>query len=308
MEKRQVRCSCYLMITALIWGAAFVAQSKGGDAIGPYSFSCLRYFLAGLMMLPLRSLFNRWGITDCMPPTRKNQRNLWIGGILCGVFLCFVSIFQQLGLYMGTQSGKAGFLSSCYIVIVPILGLFLKKKCSWNVWLAVAVTMAGLYLLCIKGSLSLQMSDLLILFAALMSALHILTVDRFMNKVDVVRMVCIQFFTASALAAIPMACFDIGISLEGLQTWAEALFSQDAVWSLLYAGVLSGGIAYTLQNLGQQGVHPTIASLLLSLESVFAVLAGWLVLGESLNQREVLGCVLIFAAIVTAQVPVKKNC
>ena len=128
MEKRQVRCSCYLMITALIWGAAFVAQSKGGDAIGPYSFSCLRYFLAGLMMLPLRSLFNRWGITDCMPPTRKNQRNLWIGGILCGVFLCFVSIFQQLGLYMGTQSGKAGFLSSCYIVIVPILGLFLKKE------------------------------------------------------------------------------------------------------------------------------------------------------------------------------------
>ncbi len=227
---------------------------------------------------------------------------------MCGVFLCFVSIFQQLGLYMGTQSGKAGFLSSCYIVIVPILGLFLKKKCSWNVWLAVAVTLAGLYLLCIKGSLSLQMSDLLILFAALMSALHILTVDRFMNKVDVVRMVCIQFFTASALAAIPMACFDIGISLEDCRPGLRHSSPKMRSGLSLYAGVLSGGIAYTLQNLGQQGVHPTIASLLLSLESVFAVLAGWLVLGESLNQREVLGCVLIFAAIVTAQVPVKKNC
>ena len=159
----------------------------------PYSFSCLRYFLAGLMMLPLRSLFNRWGITDCMPPTRKNQRNLWIGGILCGVFLCFVSIFQQLGLYMGTQSGKAGFLSLLLYCHCSHPGPVSEKSVPGMSGLPSRFTLAGLYLLCIKGSLSLQMSDLLILFAALMSALHILTVDRFMNKVDVVRMVCIQF-------------------------------------------------------------------------------------------------------------------
>lgn len=307
MEKGQIKCSCYLMITALIWGAAFVAQTTGGNAIGPYSFSCLRYLLAGLVTLPLCRLFNRLQITEYRYPTRENRKNLWSGGILCGIFLCFVSILQQLGLYMGTSSGKAGFLSSCYIVIVPILGLFLKKKCRWNIWISVAVTAVGLYMLCIKGSFSMQVSDLLVLIAAIMSALHILTVDRFMNKVDVVRMVCVQFFTAAVLAAIPMICFDIGFSLEGVQAWFAALFSQDAIWPLLYAGILSGGVAYTLQNLGQQGVHPTIASLLLSLESVFAVLAGWIVLGEGLDQREILGCMLIFIAIITAQVPVKTR-
>lgn len=308
MRNKQLKYSCFLVITAFIWGAAFVAQSKGGDTIGPYSFSCLRSFLAAVVLVPVMKLFNRWGITANRPATVENRKNLWTGGICCGIFLCFTSIFQQLGLYMGTQSGKAGFLAACYIVIVPILGLFLKRRCTWNVWLAVVITLAGLYLLCIKGTFLLQVSDIMILFASLMSALHILTVDQFMNKVDVVRMACIQFLVAGSIAAVPMFYFDIGHSHLGFQLWIVALSSRDAVLSLLYAGILSGGVAYTLQNLGQQGVHPTIASLLLSLESVFAVLTGWVILGEGLNQKELSGCILIFIAIIAAQIPVQRKC
>lgn len=308
--------SFLLILTAFIWGISFVAQSQGGDAIGPFSFNCIRFLLGSAVLLPViafldrkeRSSFDsssRETYKDC--PTKASsfsKKTLWRGGISCGVILCIASNLQQLGINQGTPAGKAGFLTACYIILVPIFGLFLKKKCGWNIWLGVVLTLAGLYLLCMTESFSLQLSDILVLLCAIIFALHILVIDHFSPLVDGVRMSCIQFFTAGILTALPMFWVDMKHSLSGFLAWLPSLASWDAWIPLLYAGIMSCGVAYTLQIIGQKNVNPTVASLLLSLESVFSVLAGWILLQEKLGIREILGCVLIFAAIILAQLPV----
>lgn len=306
MKSLQRRNSLLLILTAFIWGIAFVAQSKGGDAVGPYTFNCFRFILGGLVLIPVISVLDKAKPDSRKPSTRKEKRTLLLGGISCGIALCIASTFQQLGLFYGSTAGKAGFLTACYIVLVPILGIFLKKKCGWNVWIGVGITLIGLYLLCMNGSFKMQFSDILLLICALGFSVHILVIDHFTPLVDGVRMSCIQFFVAGLLSIIPMFLADMQHSIAGIQAWAPALASWDAWIPILYAGFLSCGVGYTLQIIGQQGLNPTVASLLMSLESVFSVIAGWILLHETMGARELLGCALIFAAVVLAQIPIES--
>lgn len=304
---RKLRNSLLLVLTAMIWGAAFVAQSTGGDAIGPYMFNGIRSLVGGIVLLPVIALLDKLQLTSRRPQTTEQKKNLLMGGIACGIMLCIASNLQQVGIYLGVSAGKAGFLTACYILLVPILGIFLKKKCGWNIWVGVLLALIGLYLLCMKGSFSLQLRDGLVLFCALSFSVHILVVDHFSPLVDGVRMSCIQFFVCGILSLIPAIVFDLPKEQAGLQAWCAVFTSLEAWIPILYAGVMSCGIAYTLQIVGQEGLNPTVASLIMSLESVFAVLSGWLILKESMSQRELLGCLLIFGAIVLAQVPVRKK-
>lgn len=302
MKKRN---EILLVLAALIWGIAFVAQSTGGDAIGPFSFNCIRCIVGALALLPVIKLLDLLKLSK-RPESKEDKKNLYIGGISCGIILCFASNLQQLGITMGTQTGKAGFLTACYIILVPIVGLFFKKKCGLNVWIGVVLTIAGLYLLCMEGSFSIELSDFLVMLCALIFSFHILCVDHFSPLVDGVRLSCIQFLTAGILSAIPMIFTEMHLFSNGFGQWYPSLLTLNAWIPILYAGVMSCGVAYTLQIVGQNGVNPTIASLLMSLESVFSVLAGWILLHEHMSLRALLGCLLIFVAVVLAQIPVKE--
>lgn len=292
-----------LVLTSMIWGVAFVFQTTGGNAVGPYTFSCLRSVTAFIALIPVIRLLDHLGLTSHRPQSKQDWQTLIRGGVLCGLALAGTSIFQQLGLFLGTSAGKAGFLTACYIILVPVLGIFLHKKCGWNVWLAVGVTLVGLYLLCLSGGFTFQMSDLCVLVCSLACACHIMIIDHYTVKVDAVRLSWIQFIVAAAIAAVPMVLIDMGGNPEGLRGWAGAFAGLDAWIPLLYAGLLSSAVGYTLQCVGQQDVNPTIATLLMSMESVFSALAGWVMLNQSLSPRELAGCVLIFAAVIFAQIP-----
>lgn len=307
MKTLKLRNSFLLIITAFIWGTAFVAQREGGNAVGPYTFNCIRSIIGALVLIPVIFLLDKLGVTKKKNKTRKDKKTLFFGGTACGVALCLASNVQQLGLYFGTPAGKAGFLTACYILLVPILGLFLKKKCGWNIWAGVAITLIGLYFLCMNGSMSLQFSDALLMLCAVIFAIHILVIDHFTPLVDGVRMSCIQFFVCGILTAIPMFLSDMNHSLSEIRTWASALSSLDAWIPILYAGIFSCGVAYTLQIVGQEGLNPTVASLIMSLESVFSVIAGWILLGETLGLREQIGCAMIFIAIILAQLPIRQR-
>lgn len=301
------RNSCLLVLTSFIWGIAFVAQSAGGDAVGPYSFNCIRSLIGGFVLLPVIYGLDRMRLTKRKPFTRQEKHLLLIGGISCGTALFVASTLQQLGIYLGSPAGKAGFLTACYMLIVPVLGLFLHKKCGWNVWLSIVIAVVGLYLLCIRGRFSFQFADVLLLLCAFVFSIHILIIDHFTVKVDGVRMSCIQFFVCGLLSAVPMFWVDMEHSRTGFRAWIPAFFEFSSWTPILYAGVLSCGVAYTLQIVGQQDVNPTVASLLLSLESVFSVLAGFVILGEALSTKELIGCVLIFMAVILAQLPLSKT-
>lgn len=299
------RNSFLLVLAALLWGISFVSQSKGGDAIGPYSFNSIRSFLGSLVLVPAILVLDKFKLTKGKPKSKKDKKNLLIGGICCGIVLTLATNLQQLGITFGTPAGKAGFLTACYIIMVPILGIFLKKKCGINVWISVGITVIGLYLLCMTDSLKFQASDILVLICAVVFAVHILTVDHFSPLVDGVRLSCLQFLTCGIITAIPMIVKEI--IPVGFTAWVAPLATLDAWTPILYAGICSCGIAYTLQIIGQQDVNPTIASLLMSLESVFAVIAGALLLKEKLSPKELIGCLLIFIAITLAQIPMKSK-
>lgn len=307
MTQQKVRNSCLLVLTALIWGIAFVAQTTGGDAIGAFSFNCIRSLIGGLVLLPVIHVLDKK--TDRKPKTPAEKRTLLTGGIACGCVMFVATSFQQLGITMGTEAGKAGFLTACYILLVPIFGLFLKKKCGWNIWVGVAMTLIGLYLLCMNktAGFSLRFSDLLVIICSVCFALHILLVDHFSPLVDGVRLSSLQFIVSGLIGLIPTFFVDMHHSLSGFYAWLPALQSWDAWLPILYAGVMSCGVAYTLQIIGQNGLNPTVASLLMSLESVFSVLAGWIILGQKLSGREIFGCMIIFGAIVLAQLPVGEK-
>ncbi len=229
-------------------------------------------------------------------PGRKSDRTLLAGGISCGVALFAASNLQQFGIQY-TTVGKAGFITALYIVLVPILGIFLKKKVGARVWVSVALAVAGLYLLCITEAFAIGTGDLLVLLCALVFSVHILVIDYFSPKVDGVRMSCIQFFVCGLLSGVGMLLTETPDLHEILRAWMP----------IGYAGVFSCGVAYTLQIIGQKGTDPTVASLILSLESVVSVLAGWLLLGQALSAKEMTGCVLMFAAILLAQLPQKRR-
>lgn len=283
-----------LFLTAIIWGVAFVAQSAGMDYVGPYTFNAVRCLLGGVVLIPCVFLLG------CLPGQKKAKKELTkellTGGLLCG-FLMFVSTsLQQVGI-LYTTVAKAGFITALYIIIVPILGIFLKRKAGIKIWFSVFLALIGLYLLCMKGSFSLGKGDFLILICSFCFALHIMVVDYFTEKVSGTKLSCIQFLFAGLLSCVLMFLFE-------KPHWSAI----SAAWlPIVYAGVLSCGVAYTFQIIGQRGTEPTVASLILSLESVVSVLAGWLILGQTLSIREIWGCVLMFGAIILAQVNPKKK-
>lgn len=299
MKNRNLKNPLLLLLTAAIWGSAFVAQSVGMDYVGCFTFSCVRNLIGCLVLLPYIWLTGwKKEAQETVLPEEKKQENkiLAIGGICCGICLCIASNLQQYGIQY-TSVGKAGFLTALYIVLVPVLGIFLKKKCGLQVWISVAVAVVGFYLLSVKEGFRLEMGDIYLVLSALMFSVHILVIDYFSPKVDGVKLSCIQFFVCGILSGIVMFLTE----QPSLGTLLEARIP------ILYAGVLACGVAYTLQILGQKDFNPTIASLILSLESVFSALAGWLILQQTLTGREKAGCFLIFCAVILAQLPGKRK-
>ena len=282
-----------LVLTALIWGCAFVAQSVGMDYVGPFTFNMARFLIGAIVLLPVIWFMDRQRKTGAEKDA--GQKTLIIGGICCGIALAVASTLQQWGILF-TTVGKAGFITAMYIVIVPLLGIFIGKKVRPLIIGCVAIAVVGFYFLCMTESLRLGLGDFLVLLCAIAFSIHILVIDHFSPKVDGVKMSAIQFLTAAIISAVPTLLWEQPVFTEILQAWQP----------VLYAGVMSCGVAYTLQIIAQKNADPTVASLLLSLESVFSVLAGWVLLGQGLSLKELFGCVLIFCAIILAQLPEKK--
>ncbi len=282
-----------IVLAAMIWGSAFVAQRMGMDSAPPLTFNAVRSAVGVAALVPVIALFDRKaGRRPLRDDPAHSRRMLLRSGLICGVVLTAASNFQQLGI-AGSGAGKAGFITALYIVLVPVFGLFLKKKTSPLVWGSVAVALVGMYLLCINGAFSISQGDAWLLLCAVCYAVHILTVDRVCPYVDGVRLSCLQFAVCAVLSAALAALFERPTLSGVLAAWIP----------ILYAGVLSSGVAYTLQILGQKRCPPQIASLGMSLESVFAMLCGAIVLHERLSLREGIGCVLMFAAILISQLP-----
>ena len=299
MQKRmQLRGNLMLLLTAMIWGSGFVAQSAGMDYVGPFTMRACRFLLSALVLLPIIALRDRTGKSVNRPVTRGEKKRLLVRGSVCGVLLFVSTSFQQFGL-MYTTVGKSGFITAMYILIVPILGLLLGQKVGRSVWLGVVLSLVGLYFLCLSGGVGgVNLGDLLTLACALFFAMHIQYVARVGGETECVRMSCVQFLVNALLSAVGMALFES-------PSWSAVA----SCWlPILHAGVLSGGVAFTLQIVGQQYTSPTLASMLLSLESVFAAIFGAILIpSQALQGRELFGCALMFAAIVLAQLPQKDT-
>lgn len=296
MKESKLKGNLMLILTALIWGTAFVAQSVGMDFVGPFTFLATRNIIGGIVLIPCIFLLNKSVSKDNKEKERENKKDLLVGGVLCGIVLCVASSLQQIGIIY-TSVGKAGFITALYIVIVPILGVFLKKKVQANVWLSVVISMAGLYLLCIKENSGINKGDFLVFLSAFAFSIHILVIDHFSPIVDGFKMSCIQFFVCGIIASVPAIMFE-NPELKNILA---------AYTPILYSGIMSCGVAYTLQIVGQKYTEPVLASLILSLESVFAALSGWLILKEIFSGKELIGCILVFSAIIIAQLPSKSS-
>ena len=295
MKATHVKQNSCAVLAALIWGTGFVAQSLGADYLQAFSFNAIRSLIAA-GMLGLLCLFRRR--KNPLPVRAGSRKNLWLGGLCVGAAMCLGANLQQLGIETVT-AGKAGFLTALYIIIVPILGIFLKRKAPWTVWVAVAVAVAGLYFLCVKesGFTTIAIGDVYLLLCALCYAVQILLIDYFGAEVDGVELSCVQMVMVTVLSALGMLVWES-------PTWEAVRLSMGP---LLYAGIMSSGAGYTLQILAQKDSNPTVISLLLSLESVFATVSGALFLGDRMSGREYFGCTLMFIAVVLAQLPAKRR-
>lgn len=292
MKKSTLRNSFLLFLAASIWGVAFVAQSVGMDYMGPFSFNGARFLLGSVVLLPL-VLFRRKK-AQAEGKESADLKNTLAGGICCGLALCSASLFQQFGI-LYTTVGKAGFITTLYIIIVPIMGIFLKKRVSGRIWIGAVIAAFGMYLLCMSERFALSRGDSYVFICAVLFSVHILVIDYFSPKADGVTLSCIQFLTAGVICSI------LAIIIEK----PEIGNFIDGIIPLAYAGILSSGAGYTLQIIGQKDMDPTVASLILSLESVVSVLAGWMILGQALSGRELLGCALVFSAVILVQLPNK---
>ena len=295
MKVNRIRQNVFPVLAALIWGTAFVAQSVGADYVGPFTFTAARSAVAFAFLLVLSLVLRRLRQRDFQgeaAPRPGSRRDLAVGGICCGAALTVATNLQQMGLET-TSSGKAGFITALYIVIVPIAGVFLRKKAPRAIWISVALAVAGLYLLCVQESFSITAGDFYVLLCSFCFAGHILIIDHFTRKVDGVDLSCVQFLVMAVLSAGLMLVMET-------PDWAGL---AACIGPVLYVGIFSSGVGYTLQILAQKDSDPTVVSLLLSLESVFATLAGALILGDRMSGRECLGCVLMLCAVVLAQVP-----
>ena len=309
MSKR-TKGNLLLLLTSFIWGSAFVAQSSGMDYVGPYTYNMARNVLAFLFLIPVIYVIGKkkggtdnagsgTGIDDTASGEANwksillPDRTTLVGGIYCGLVMAVASSLQQIGITM-TTAGKAGFITALYIILVPLMGVFIGKKIPRIIWFCVVLAMAGFYLLCVKEGFSISKGDILVLFCSLGFSVHIMTIDYFTSKgVDGVKMACIQF----AVAAIVMT--PVMFALENPSV--SGLLS--AWMTIAYAGILSSGVGFTLQIVAQKDTDPTTATLIMSLESVFAAVSGCLFLNEVLLPKEILGCILVFVAVILAQVP-----
>ncbi len=303
--KKGVKGPILLLIAALIWGGSFVAQRIGGNLIGPFTFGAFRLLIGALFLRIVLTFTDKLGISE-IPPKKEDKKRQFIVGIVCGFFVAVAINLQQVALYIGVPGGKAGFLASLYILIVPIIGIFFKKKCGINVWIAVFIALVGLYFLCMTEGFGFRLGDTLLLLDSLAFAFQIIIIDQFGSKVDGFRLSGMEFLFAGILTFVIALFVEILPYPGGLGEWIK-LFANGELWLVLsYMGIASSGIAYTLQVLGQRDTEPTMAALIMSLEAVFAVFAGWLFLKEVLSTKEIYGCAFIFASIIIAQIDIKK--
>lgn len=294
MRNRNLLGTLQLLLAAFIWGSAFVAQSEGMNHVGPLTFLSVRFILGGVILLPLIYIKRRAAKKhpDLQPPKNESLCYTLVGGVICGLLLTLASGLQQYGL-LYTTVGKAGFITTLYVVFVPLCGLFLRKLPGINLWLAVLLATCGLYLLCMTEGFALSPGDALVFGCAIMYTAQILAVDHFVKRIDPIILSCTQFLTVGAVSIIPALVIERPSVSSILAAWLP----------ILYAGLLSSGVAFTLQVVAQRYTDPTLASITMSFESVFAVLSGWVILGETLSTREIFGCVAMFVAIILAQLP-----
>lgn len=296
MKVNRIRQNVLPLLTALIWGTAFVAQSVGADYMGPFTFNALRAVIAFFFLLALcalRRATRRKGTPEAAP---ASWRSLAIGGLCCGSALAIASFLQQKGIET-TTTGKAGFITALYIVLVPVIGLFLHKRVPKAVWGSVVLAVAGLYCLCITEDFSIAAGDFYLLLCAFCFAVQIMVVDHFTQKVDGVELSCAQFFVMTIICIFGMMTEQLP-PLETVTAW---------IWPVLYVGVFSSGVAYTLQIIAQKGSDPAVVSLLMSMESVFATIAGAIILHDRMSGKEYFGCVLMLIAVILAQLPEPKQ-
>lgn len=293
-----------LLTAAIIWGCSLVAQKAGLEHLGPFWFTALRCLLGGLVMIPVVFFMEKKKLQDsgaadkAVDSQQKYEKKQTVKAALCcGTLVGILIMFQQFGLPY-TTVGKAGFITALYILITPIIGIFLGKKSTKALWTGVVIGLAGMYMLCLyEGLQAITLGDVMMLGSAFFCSVHLHTIDHFVKKVDPVKLTCSQFIVAGIICMIPAVIFET-ISWEAL---------IDCVLPLMYASVFSCAVGYTLQTVGQKSTSPNMACLLLSLETVFALFAGWIFFGEVLSGHEYIGCMLMFAAIMISQLPEKKN-
>ena len=292
-----------LLLAAVIWGGAFVAQSLGSDSVEPFTFNCMRSLVGALTLVPVfRCNDRRTGVS---PPRGKARSELWVAGLLCGVFLAAAINLQQIGISFADANqandkanvGKVGFLTALYIVMVPVYGLYLGRRVGARVWVSVCIALAGMYLLCVKEGFSIGAGDVSVILCAVMFSMQILVVDAYAPRVDCVRLSCLQFLVCAVLSGVCMVVWERPSLSAVLSAWAP----------ILYTGVMSSGAAYTLQILGQKKCPSAVASLIMSLESVFSALFGYLLLGQTMTARELVGCALMLVAVVLSQLPGRRG-
>lgn len=299
---KQLRGSLILLLTAFIWGTAFVAQSEGVSKIGVWAFSAIRNALGVIVLIPVIIFLrkNKGGketTTVSIFSDIFHDKDLLIGGLLCGIALFVAANLQQFGIKYVSFVGKAGFLTALYIILVPILGLFLHKKVGKLVWVGLVFALVGLYLLCINQTIRFEAADILLIACAFVFSIQILLVDKYVVIVDPIVLACIEFFVCGVLSFICMLIFENN-SIEAVKS---------VIIPLLYAGCLSSGVAYTLQMVGQRDLNPTLASMIMSLEAVISAISGIVLLHDRPSARELIGCALMFIGVILAQIPSGKN-
>ncbi len=300
--KKEIKGRLFLFLAALIWGTAFAAQSAGMKYVGPFTFNGIRT-LVGAASIAVYILIrdriagkNIAKTAKTSEDKRRERRVLLIGGLVTGLFLTVAGNLQQIGIQY-TQVGKAGFITALYMVLVPIIGIPLGRKAGLKVWISILLASVGLYLLCITGTLTIGSGDLIVLVGSIFYALQVISVDHFAPQVDPVKLSCVQMIVSGTLSCIMMFIMETPTVSSVLQ----------AALPILYVGVFSSGIAYTFQMLGQVDTPPAQASLIMSLESVISVLAGWVFLHEYLSARQLIGCGIMFGATLLAQLPERQT-
>ncbi len=293
--KKQLKGSLALLCGTFIWGSAFIAQSVGMDLIGPFTFQAIRCMLAVVFLFLITLIFD-WKIGIQQSLSKWKSKRLWMAGGICGCALFVAASLQQIGLVY-TDPGKAGFLTAMYIVLVPMLGIFVHRRPGLNAVISVVLALVGLYLLSFMGVTSINVGDLFLIGGALGFAVQILLIDRFAQDLDGLRLNCVQALVVAVLS-VPFMLLTEELDMGNIL----------ACWLPLgFAGILSMGVAYSLQIVGQKNLEPTTASLIMSLESVFAALGGWLILHNTMTPRELCGCGLVFAGVIISQLPAKKQ-